>query len=336
MKDSFVIYTKYEEQINMLTDEQAGVLFRALMRYQNGAELPAMDGVTAMAFSFIKQQMDFDNHKYEEICQANKANGQLGGRPSKSLKNKEDKPKKPSGFESCEEKANGFFKNRTKPKNPQSDNDNDYDTDIITPIIPYEGKGEGLREEFFAKYPSFRGEKRCDDSHVDYAVLLREFERSTVLRGMYSFAKICGMYDAIAKGDFRDKDKPNPFAGADAKAARERWYAERKAAAERKAESVLDRFLQDEEFKRIHKRLAELPCKIGNAEYQIEKGNANAKKQLVELTQEKARLTLQYRGIIEKNGMTEEDLLPKWHCWKCKDTGYQEDDKMCDCYEVAL
>lgn len=116
MKDSFIIYTKYEEQISLLSDTQAGVLFRALLCYQGDKCLPTMDGLTNMIFTVIRQQIDADNQAYEHICRTRKAAGAKGGRPSKSLTNKGNKAKKPNGFESEEEKAkkpNGFSKNQT-------------------------------------------------------------------------------------------------------------------------------------------------------------------------------------------------------------------------------
>lgn len=327
-KDSFVIYTKFGEQVSLLSDAQAGILFRALIAYQSENELPKMDGMTNIVFSVIRQQIDFDNNKYQEVCNTNKTNGQLGGRPRKTLTDKGNKPKKPSGFESEENKPSGFSKNRTKPKKPESDTDNDTDTDNnITPIIPYEGKGDGLREKFFKTYPSFKGEKRCDDSGVDYGVLLAEFEKSRVLQGMYSFAKVCGMYEAIARGDFRDKEQPTKAAdGFEARTKRERWYALRREKAISQAEKVRERFMQDETFAKIYKRLSAIEVEQAKAEVQGDK------QKLAKLEQEKNRLRQQKRGIIERNGLTEEDLEPKWSCRKCQDTGFVN-GVGCDCYE---
>ena len=104
MKNSFVMYTDYMEQINLLNMEQRGMLFTAIMQYASGETLLEMDGMTAMAFSFIKSRMDKD--------------GKLGGRP------------KANGFEEKQEKAkkaNGFSEKQTKAKKP----DNEYDNDNV-------------------------------------------------------------------------------------------------------------------------------------------------------------------------------------------------------------
>ena len=98
MKDSFILYTKYAEQIALLSDAQAGVLFRSLMCYQTGRSLPKMDDLTNIIFTVIRQDIDAENSKYEGICEARKRAGAKGGRPSKSIENKGNKPKKPNGF----------------------------------------------------------------------------------------------------------------------------------------------------------------------------------------------------------------------------------------------
>lgn len=66
MRDSFVMYTSYREQIEMLTLEQRGVLLTAILAYESDAELPKMDAVVGMAFAFIKCRLDADNVKWEE------------------------------------------------------------------------------------------------------------------------------------------------------------------------------------------------------------------------------------------------------------------------------
>ena len=129
MKDSFIIYTKYEEQISLLSDTQAGILLRALLCYQSEKILPKMDAMTNIVFTVIRQQIDFDNQKYIDICEARRIAGSQGGRPSKSHTNKGNKPKKANVFEIEEEKPNDFLENQTKAKKAESDTDTDNDTD---------------------------------------------------------------------------------------------------------------------------------------------------------------------------------------------------------------
>ena len=78
-KKSFLMYTDYYEQIKMLTLEQRGALLTAIMAYQVGEDLPEMDAMTKMAFSFISADMRRDNEKYEEIVERRRESGRKGG-----------------------------------------------------------------------------------------------------------------------------------------------------------------------------------------------------------------------------------------------------------------
>lgn len=78
-KKSFLLYTGYFEQIEMLNIEQRGILLTAIMAFQTDAEMPEMDSLTKMAFSFISADMRRDNEKYEEIVERRKESGRKGG-----------------------------------------------------------------------------------------------------------------------------------------------------------------------------------------------------------------------------------------------------------------
>lgn len=115
MKDSFVLYTKYLDNIQALSMEQRGMLFTSLMLYASGQEPEEMDPVTAMAFSFIKSQMDKDIEKYNETCAKRSEAGKLGGRPKK-----QEEAKKANGFSEIQKKQG---------KAKKADNEYEYDND---------------------------------------------------------------------------------------------------------------------------------------------------------------------------------------------------------------
>lgn len=123
-KNSFVLYTDYINQIELLDVDQRGVLFTAIMYYSSGAEIPEMDAVTAMAFSFIKTQLDKDSEKYNKTVESRREAGKKGGRPPKEEKNSDN-----SENQTKAKKANGFSENQTKAKKP--DNDNEYVNDNV-------------------------------------------------------------------------------------------------------------------------------------------------------------------------------------------------------------
>lgn len=98
-KDSFVLYTEYIEQIELLSMEQRGILLTAIFAYVSDAELPDMDGITKMAFAFIKSRIDKDTEKYAKTIEKRKEAGKLGGRPkANGYSEKQEKAKKANGF----------------------------------------------------------------------------------------------------------------------------------------------------------------------------------------------------------------------------------------------
>lgn len=136
-KASFLIYLDYQEQFELLTDEQAGRLIKAIIKYEKQGEIIELDGTTKMAFSFIKAQLDRDREKYQAKCKKNKENGAKGGRPRKNQKDisktewLNQKPKKPD---------------KDKEKDKDKENDNKEDTEEIL-------DWEEQFDKFYSKYP---------------------------------------------------------------------------------------------------------------------------------------------------------------------------------------
>lgn len=202
---------------------------------------------------------------------------------------------------------------------------------LINPPLSPLTQGEGdAKTAFFEKYPALKG-KRVKDEGIDYTVLLSEFEKSTKLRGMYSFAKVVQMYDAIVRGDMRDKDTVLPgIAAANARSARDKWYADKRA----KAEAAADRYRAivngSERFKQIERALGNLNLEMAKAElYEPHRlpGLQEARLDYLEERQE----------LLAHLGVQEWQLEPQYDCEKCNDSGYQADGRACDCYkEVAV
>ena len=111
-KKSFILFNDLKEPIKSLSNEEAGKLIKSIFEYQNGGIEQELDGAVAMAFVFIKQQLDRSADHYQGICERNRINGAKGGRP----KNPEE-PKEPSGL----------FGNPVEPKITLPDPDPDPD-----------------------------------------------------------------------------------------------------------------------------------------------------------------------------------------------------------------
>ena len=109
-RKSFILHIDSLGILNELTDEQAGQLFKLIYEYHNPNK-PKQNQITQLvnlAFYPFKSQFERDNQTYNNVCERNKNNGLLGGRP----KNKN--PNKPK-------KADSDNKNKNDNKN---DNDN--------------------------------------------------------------------------------------------------------------------------------------------------------------------------------------------------------------------
>ena len=74
-KKSVILYCDAIEQWDMLTNEQAGMLIKALLQYgQNGERIQTDDGMLALAFSFMTAQIDRDSEKWEKKRERNAEN----------------------------------------------------------------------------------------------------------------------------------------------------------------------------------------------------------------------------------------------------------------------
>lgn len=121
-KKSFIIYHDSGAIVDMLTDEEAGKLFKALFRFSidNDSEPLEMDQLTEMAFVSIRNYMIRDAKKYEERCEKNR---QI------ALEREARKRKKSTNVN---ERTRTTTKSTDSDNDSDSDNDNDSDTETDT------------------------------------------------------------------------------------------------------------------------------------------------------------------------------------------------------------
>lgn len=112
-KKSFILHIDSLSILDDLTDEQAGMLFKAIKAYQKNEDIE-LDQLIKIAFSPFKNQFARDEQSYESVVERNRINGLKGGRP----KNQE-KPKETQKTQSV----------ISKPKKADSDSKNDSDND---------------------------------------------------------------------------------------------------------------------------------------------------------------------------------------------------------------
>lgn len=78
MKDSFILYTEQKAVIDKLTDEQAGKLIKAIYQYAKDGTMPELDMLLEIAFIPIKQNLERNSEKWEDIKQKRSNAGKLG------------------------------------------------------------------------------------------------------------------------------------------------------------------------------------------------------------------------------------------------------------------
>jgi hypothetical protein len=112
MKKSFILHIDSLCILEEMTNDQAGMLFKAIYKFQLGEE-PNLDFALRMAFTPFKNQFIRDNESYKNQSLINSLNGKKGGRP-----------KKPNETE----KTDSLLGKPTKPKKGDSDNDSDNES----------------------------------------------------------------------------------------------------------------------------------------------------------------------------------------------------------------
>ena len=114
-KDSFILYTNQTADVLAnLSDEQSGILFRAIVSSQQGKDLPTMDALTQAMFNIVSNNILRMNEKYERIKAVRSLAGQKG--MANRWGNKEN---------------NEDITNITKITNDNKNNYNDNDNDNV-------------------------------------------------------------------------------------------------------------------------------------------------------------------------------------------------------------
>lgn len=178
-KNSFLLYCDMIHIFEELTDEQAGQLVKIIFKYVNDQNPEVKDQVLKVSFAPIKAKLKRDLQEWLAICERNKRNGGLGGRPPKNLEVIE-KPKKPSGL-------SGNPKNPVKP-----DNDKDIDKDI-------EKDNENVNEENHNQI--FRN-LYLSEMWIEQTAMKFKSEKERIREVLNEFR-----IDCILKGDLKEDEK---------------------------------------------------------------------------------------------------------------------------------
>lgn len=129
MAASFIIYTDSSNVVNMLTDMEAGLLFKAILAYQSGDEyepiVKAGGRVLAMAFEHFRQYFVRDAEKYQNVTEARR---EAGARGAAKRWQKKANDSKNSNCHVCHNLPNSKI---AKMADNVNDNDNVSDSDSV-------------------------------------------------------------------------------------------------------------------------------------------------------------------------------------------------------------
>jgi hypothetical protein len=78
-KKSFILYSDLLHTIDLMPDENAGKLFKHILKYVNDLNPEAEDLITKLSFEPIKQQLKRDLIKWEDKSVNRSESGRLGG-----------------------------------------------------------------------------------------------------------------------------------------------------------------------------------------------------------------------------------------------------------------
>ena len=78
MRNSFILYSSYEEVLKELPKEEIGELIMAIFAYQRTGKKPNLSGGANIAFGFIKNQLDIDAEKWAKEVENRSKAGKKG------------------------------------------------------------------------------------------------------------------------------------------------------------------------------------------------------------------------------------------------------------------
>lgn len=112
---------------------------------------------------------------------------------------------------------------------------------------------------------------------------------------------------------------------ANAKAAREKYYADKREKAQSEADRYAMKAKSHPRFGAIEKALSKMNMDLAKAEIYSPDTLPSLKKQQETLVKERLQ-------ILASLGIEEWQLLPQYECKKCADSGFMKNGKACDCY----
>ena len=137
----FIVYKDIHAVVDELTDEQAGKLFRGMIKYFVDGTEPKFEGVLKFVFIPIKQQIDRDAEKYSERCEKNREN----------IKKRWAKEKNASAYDGIQAYTKHTNTNTNTKTNTKTDTDTTTNTNTNANAVRSSGGFDsvyGIEDEF--------------------------------------------------------------------------------------------------------------------------------------------------------------------------------------------
>ena len=309
-REYFVFHRNYYEIVKALDEKARLDLYDAICEYALNQNESKIEGLPNVLFSLIKPDILKGLKKYE--------NGIKGGR-GKKANEKQNKSKTKAKQKQTKSKEETTF--------PQKESSKENISPFVKEETPLYPPTVGMaQDKFFKIYGQFKKAANGNYPNIDFNRLKEEFDKSSALRRTFSWQIIVDSYDSIIAGNFRDK-VDGIDTRSDYKADRERYYEARRSEEEHKVDVIVKKLMTYPRYAEIDKRLRTIGLDFAKAEV---KGD---KMKLAKLEQEKNRLRMERNNILSNNGLDEDDITVKIHCYECNDTGWRLDGKACDCYK---
>ena len=174
-RKSFIVHNDSLNILDELTDEQAGVLFKAIRSYHLGVDTE-MDTLTKIAFSPFKNQFERDAVKYENLCEKNRLIAE-NRYSAKSTSGKSGNQPLPSS---------------TKSTDNDNDNDNDNDSkskkevtkDLVALAPKFNFKSEllalGVDKDILNDWLMVRKNKKASNTKTALTKILNQIAKTNL------------------------------------------------------------------------------------------------------------------------------------------------------------
>ena len=119
------VFCDLADTLDEMPDNEAGRLFKALLKYGQSGEEIELRGAERYVFRMLKTQINRDCESYESICERNRKNGSNGGRPKT-----QSKPNNPVGILETENNPDnpvGILETQTTQTRQDKDKEKDKD-----------------------------------------------------------------------------------------------------------------------------------------------------------------------------------------------------------------